>query len=237
MFQRNATILVVDDERQMRALIRSALETEGREIIEAASGEEALSLVHRTHFDLIILDIMMPGSDGWEVCSRVREHCNVPILFLSARNETRDKVRGLRIGADDYLTKPFDLEELAARVHALLRRSVAESIDSADNEEIHLHELTILQESREVKVDGRQVAFTPKEFDLLMLLSRNPKKAFTRDNLLQQVWGLDFHGDIRTVDQHVKNIREKLKRGGCTFNPIKTVWGIGYQMQGKDGLS
>lgn len=226
------TILVVDDEWRMRNLIKQYLKKEKWEILEAETGEEALRLIQDKKVDLVLLDIMMPKMDGWQVCSNIRERSHMPILFLTARNETRDKVQGLRLGADDYLTKPFEMEELVARIHALLRRAVI----SEEIEPAHVFsngELLIYPESREVKINDQAVSLTPKEFDLLLLLAQHPKKAFTRDNLLEQVWGHDFFGDIRTVDQHVKNIREKLKKSGCSFNPVKTLWGVGYQFQQK----
>jgi two-component system response regulator ResD len=226
-------ILVVDDEWNMRNLMKMYLERQGWLISEASDGTEAIEKVKKESFHLMILDIMMPGMDGWEVCRYLREEeeNEIPILLLTARNETKDKVQGLNLGADDYLTKPFDIEELIARIHALLRRH--RSFQSQESK-INIGEITILPDSREVIInDGLSVLLTPKEYDVFYLLAKHPNKAFERRDLLDRVWGYDFEGDARTVDQHIKNIREKLKKSGCTFNPIKTVWGLGYQIQRK----
>ncbi len=224
-------ILVVDDEWNMRNLMKMYLQRQGWLISEASDGKEAIEIIKKESFHLMILDIMMPGMDGWDVCRYVREEeeNGIPILLLTARNETKDKVQGLNLGADDYLTKPFDIEELIARIHAILRRH--HSSQSLENK-IHIGEITILPESREVIVNNdHSVLLTPKEYDVFFLLAKHPQKAFERSDLLDKVWGYDFEGDARTVDQHIKNIREKLKKSGCTFNPIKTVWGLGYQIQ------
>lgn len=226
-------ILVVDDEWNMRNLMKMYLQRQGWLISEASDGKEAIEIIKKESFHLMILDIMMPGMDGWDVCRYVREEEDneIPILLLTARNETKDKVHGLNLGADDYLTKPFDIEELIARIHAILRRH--HSSQSFENK-IHIGEITILPESREVIVhNDHSVLLTPKEYDVFFLLAKHPQKAFERSDLLDKVWGYDFEGDARTVDQHIKNIREKLKKSGCTFNPIKTVWGLGYQIQRK----
>ncbi|MEW9668056.1 response regulator transcription factor [Ammoniphilus sp. 3BR4] len=231
MVQTNRNILVIDDEPNMRNLIKFYLNKEPWEIIEAASGTEAIEKVKQQSFDLIILDVMMPGIDGWEVCSYIRERSHVPILLLTAMNETKDKVYGLNLGADDYLTKPFDKDEFIARIKALLRRAVPTTNEKSKL--IQMDEISINPESREVYVNDNLLLLTPKEFDLLFMLAKNPNKAFNREILLEQIWGSDFYGDTRTVDQHVKNIRDKVKKAGCSFNPIQTVWGLGYKIQGK----
>jgi two-component system response regulator ResD len=226
-------VLVVDDEWNMRNLMKMYLQRQGWLISEASNGKEAIEMMKKESFHLMILDVMMPEMDGWEVCKYVRneENNNIPILLLTARNETRDKVQGLNLGADDYLTKPFDMEELIARIHALLRRN---RFSQSPDKKITIGEITILPDSREVILNNDlPVILTPKEYDVLYLLARHPNKAFARNDLLDRVWGYDFAGDARTVDQHIKNIREKLKKSGCTFNPIKTVWGLGYQIQRK----
>ncbi len=225
-------ILIVDDEWNMRNLLKHFLQKENWMIDEASSGFEALQKIKTAQFQLIILDVMMPGMDGWEVCKQIREHSNVPILLLTARNETKDKVHGLNLGADDYLTKPFDKEELVARVNALLRR-VNPATDTKESR-LAIGEISIDSECREVYVNDKQVSLTPKEYELFYLLAKNPNRAYSREDLLEQVWGHDFFGDSRTVDQHVKNIREKVKKMGCSFNPIQTVWGLGYKLQGMD---
>lgn len=226
-------ILIVDDEWNMRNLLKHFLHKENWNIEEASSGIEALDKINKGNYHLVILDVMMPELNGWEVCSRVREQSNVPILLLTARNETRDKVQGLNLGADDYLTKPFDKEELVARINALLRRVMVDR-QKVMEESINIGDISIKSASREVFVNGGQVTLTPKEFDVLYILAKNPNRAFSREVLLEQVWGHDFLGDFRTVDQHIKNIRDKVKKAGCSFNPIQTVWGLGYKLQGKD---
>ncbi|WP_419879529.1 response regulator transcription factor [Brevibacillus centrosporus] len=225
-------VLVVDDEWNMRNLLRIYLAKNGFEVIEAKNGNEAVALSDRQVFDIIILDIMMPDLNGWEVCMKIREKKETPIIMLTARNETKDKVKGLQIGADDYLVKPFEPEELLARVFALLRRaSIMES--TSEKKLISHYDLSIEPEGRQVLVQGKPVEFTPKEYDLLLLLAEHPGRVYDRDVLLEQIWGRDFLGDIRTVDTHIKNIREKVRRAGLTFKPIQTVWGVGYKFQGK----
>lgn len=235
MSEKKVKILVVDDEPNMRSLIKPFLVKQGWDVIEADSGISALDLFHTESVDLMILDIMMPGMNGWEVSSEIRKTSQVPILLLTARNETKDKVYGLseEIGADDYLTKPFEIEELIARIKVLLRRVQPRGSEEAHEGIIQLEELWIHSDSRQVTLHDQEILFTPKEFDLLLLLAENPNKAFSRDMLLENIWGSDFFGDDRTVDQHVKNVRDKLKKAGCSFNPIQTVWGLGYKIQGK----
>lgn len=226
-------ILVVDDEWNMRNLLRIYLMKNGFEVMEARNGHEGLAMSDQYPFDLILLDVMMPDMDGWEVCKRIRQSKDTPILMLTARTETKDKVKGLTIGADDYIVKPFDPEELLARVIALLRRSkLSKSVPVRKT--ITHHELQIDPEGRQVFVLEKPVEFTPKEFDLLHLLAKQPGRAFSRDTLLETIWGMDYFGDERTVDTHVKNIREKLKRASLSFNPIQTVWGVGYKFQGTE---
>lgn len=223
-------ILVVEDEWNMRNLIKIYLSSnEEYEIEEAAEGLEALEKIKEEFFDLIILDIMLPVIDGWEVCKRIREFSKVPILMLTARADINDRVRGLKMGADDYLVKPFAPEELSARVMALLRRvKIIKNVISKE-EQINIKDLNILPDSREVKIDKVSVDLTPKEYELLLLLARHPRGVFTREHLLNVIWGIDEDRDLRTVDTHVKNVREKLKRAKLSFNPIKTVWGVGYR--------
>ncbi|WP_134703397.1 response regulator transcription factor [Ammoniphilus sp. YIM 78166] len=219
------SILIVDDEWNMRNLIKAYLQSENWKISEAESGNQALQRFQQEPFDLIILDIMMPGLNGWEVCKMIREKSHVPILLLTAINETKDKVYGLNIGADDYLTKPFDQEELIARVKALIRRSSVSKETRFTLPEIEINPL-----SREVRVGEKPVMLTAKEFDLFCIFVKKPNQVFSREVLLEQVWGAEFYGDDRTVDQHIKNIREKMKKAGCTYNPIQTVWGVGYKL-------
>jgi len=218
-------VLVVDDEWKMRNLLRIYLTKSGFQITEAASGAEALEQVVRHSFDLIVLDIMMPGIDGWEVCRKIREMKLMPILMLTARTETKDKVQGLTLGADDYLVKPFEPDEFIARVFALLRRSsLAEALDTP-KDSIVFRELKVDVVARQLWIRERLVDCTPKEFDLLRFLAAHPNRVFTREDLLDQVWGNDYLGDIRTVDTHVKNIREKARIFGLSYVPVQTVWG------------
>jgi two-component system response regulator ResD len=222
-------LLVVDDEWNMRNLLRIYLTKSGFQVTEANNGTEALKLIEQTSFDLILLDVMMPDMDGWEVCKKIRLASQTPILMLTARTETKDKVHGLNLGADDYLVKPFEPDELIARVFALLRRSSLSEPIQGESKSISYPDLNIDPEARQVRIMDQPIELTPKEFDLLYFLAVNPNKAFTREILLEQVWGGDYFGDIRTVDTHVKNIREKARKAGLSYIPIQTVWGVGYK--------
>ncbi|SDJ12399.1 response regulator transcription factor [Alteribacillus bidgolensis] len=228
------SILVVDDEWNMRNLLRVYLSQEEFEVTEAVNGEEALARLASRTFDLVILDLMMPGVDGWEVCARIRQTNQVPILMLTARTETKDKVQGLNLGADDYLTKPFESEELVARVNALLRRVSIDYSEHTSSDILTFQDITIDPEKREVFVHDQVVDLTPKEFDLLYVLAKRPGRVFAREVLLNQVWGDDYFGDLRTVDTHVKKVREKVRKAGAVSNPIETVWGVGYKVKEKE---
>ncbi|HEX7066170.1 MAG TPA: response regulator transcription factor [Bacillales bacterium] len=228
-------LLIVDDEWNMRNLLRIYLTRNGFQVTEAASGTEAIKLAGENSFDLIVLDIMMPGMDGWEVCKKIREKKQTPIIMLTARSETKDKVRGLNLGADDYLVKPFEPEELVARIFALLRRSSLTEGANSSEETIVCHDMKIDTAARQVWVQDKLVECTPKEFDLLRFLAEHPNRVFTREDLLDRIWGTEYLGDIRTVDTHVKNIREKVRKAGLSFIPIQTVWGIGYKFDGTKG--
>lgn len=222
-------VLVVDDEWNMRNLLRIYLMKEGFEVKEASTGSEALSLVKRYAFDLILLDVMMPDMDGWQVCKSVREQSQVPILMLTARSETKDKVHGLGIGADDYLTKPFESEELIARIYSLIRRSTISKLSMPQEVKLHYPELSIHPDGRNVLIHDQSVEFTQKEFDLLLTLAQNSHRAFSREELVERLWGHDYHGESRVIDTHVKNLREKAHKAGLSYNPVQTVWGIGYK--------
>ena len=226
-------LLVVDDEWKMRNLIKIHLKRENIDVKEAENGQEALQLVQQIHFDLIILDIMMPDMDGWQVCGKIRRQHDIPILMLTARTDKKDVVHGLNIGADDYLTKPFDPEELLARVHALLRRT-SQQKNRTDPDTLVFKNLVIDLEGRKVFVRGEPAGLTAKEFELIRLLASYPKRVFTREMLIELAWGHDHFRDDRTVDTHVKNIREKIRRKGLDYDPIQTVWGVGYQFQRMD---
>ncbi|WP_195572329.1 response regulator transcription factor [Paenibacillus sp. 1001270B_150601_E10] len=222
-------ILLVDDEWNMRNLLRIYFKKAGFAIKEASTGYEALSIIQQHSVDVVILDIMMPGMDGWEVCRAIREQTTVPILMLTARSDTQDKVHGLEIGADDYVTKPFEPEELVARVNALVRRSSISQAAKEDSDLLTYPQLRIDPDAREVYVQEEKVEFTPKEFDLLYLVAKHPQRAFQREDLVLRLWGYEYSGDSRVVDTHVKNIREKLHRAGLDYSPIQTVWGVGYK--------
>jgi DNA-binding response OmpR family regulator len=226
-----AQILIVDDEWNMRNLLRIYLLKEGFATKEAATGQEAISLTGQHDFDLILLDVMMPDMDGWQVCRAVREQSPVPILMLTARSEVKDKVQGLGIGADDYLTKPFEPEELLARIHSLLRRSAITRSMTPREEILEFSGLRIYPEAREVRIQEQAVDFTLKEFDLLTLLARGGQRVFTRDELVERLWGNDYGGETRVIDTHIKNIREKMQKAGLSYNPVQTVWGLGYKFQ------
>lgn len=215
-------ILVVDDEPRMRELIRLYLQADFT-VAEAPDGLAALRQFAADEPDLVLLDVMMPGLDGWGVLSRLREESRVPVIMLTARGDVPDRVQGLRMGADDYVAKPFDGRELAARIHAVLRRAA----DQADLQPVlRRGDLVINPGDRVAAYQGKPLSLTPKEFDLLALLASHPGQAFPRERLLDRIWGADFEGDIRTVDSHVKNLREKLGPGAAA---IATVWGVGYR--------
>ncbi|MDX8362474.1 response regulator transcription factor [Cytobacillus sp. IB215316] len=232
-------ILVVDDEINMRNLIKIHL-SKDYEVYEADNGLEGLSVVKRKYqmLDLLILDIMMPQLDGWEVCKEIRQNLNIsiPVLMLTARDEVADRVKGLEIGADDYLSKPFAPEELQARVNALIRRSSASRHENNYDGFLIFGDgiLTIDSTSREVRINDVLIDLTPKEFELIHLLALHPNKVYTRDILLDTVWGYNEPTELRTVDTHIKNIRVKMKKLQISFNPIKTVWGVGYRLNNPD---
>lgn len=225
-------LLIVDDEWNMRNLIKINLRNEPVQITEAQNGREALEFIEREPFDLVILDIMMPDIDGWEVCRAIRRKSNIPILMLTARTDVKDVVRGLNEGADDYVTKPFVPEEFVARVHALLRRTKLNQEDK--QRKLVFKDLVIDDDAKVVYVKGERINLTRKEFELLFLLASQPNRVFTREMLLDRIWGPEHIRDDRTVDTHVKNIREKFRKKNLSYDPIQTIWGIGYQFEKVD---
>ena len=227
---RSANILIADDEAKMRDLVKMYLERDGFKVLEAADGEQALALLTKNTFDLVILDIMMPKVDGLSVCKEIRKSYDIPVIMLTARGEEIDRVLGFELGADDYVVKPFSPRELVARVKALLRRTAAKPASST-GAILRFPGLEINNDAREVEVDGNRVNLTPKEFELLTFLAKNMGRVFTREQLLEFVWGYDFYGDLRTVDTHVKKLREKISRFGQAAGFIVTVWGVGYKFE------
>ncbi|UOO38545.1 response regulator transcription factor [Oscillospiraceae bacterium CM] len=224
-------ILVVDDEKLLVKGIKFNLESEGYQVDAAYDGEEAVELARGGNFDLIILDVMMPKLDGLEACMRIRAFSNVPIIMLTARSEDTDKIIGFEYGADDYVTKPFNIIELKARVRALLRRSSLVTQNTGDAE-ITVGPITIDTEKRTAKKSGVPVELTAREFDVIELLAKNPDRVYSRENLLNIVWGYDYQGDIRTVDVHVRRLREKLEKNPAEPERIMTKWGVGYYIKG-----
>ena len=220
-----STILVVDDERNIVQLARLYLRNEGYQVESAANGLEALEKVRQTSLSLILLDLMMPIMDGWEVCKQIRKTSDVPIIMLTARDDDIDKVVGLELGADDYVTKPFNPRELVARVKSILRRAVPDRREGESKQMKH-GDLEIDAGRREARVRGEEVQLAPKEFDLLWELLDHRGLVLTRDQLLERVWGYTFAGDTRTVDVHVRQLRRKLGDA----SPIVTVWGVGYKV-------
>ena len=220
-------ILIVDDEERIREMIREYTSLEGFNIDEASDGIEALKLFKKWQYSLVILDVMMPKMDGWGVCREIRKTSQVPIIMLTARGEEYDKLFGFELGVDDYMVKPFSPKELLARMKAIIRRSSADE-STSNGESISFEGLVIKFNSRNVYVDGNIVSLTPKEYELLSFLVQNPNRVFSRDQLLNSVWGYDFAGDDRTVDTHIKMLRDSVK-GYRKF--IVTVWGTGYKFE------
>lgn len=223
-------ILIVDDEENICELVRLYIEKDGFEAVIAVSGNEAIAKFNTEKPDLILLDVMLPGKDGWQVCREIRAQSNVPIIMLTAKGETFDKVLGLELGADDYVVKPFEPKELIARIRAVLRRSTALEDESANEDELSFEGLRINQSTYEVYIDEKKIEMPPKEFELLYFLAKNTNKVFTRDQLLDEIWGYEFFGDSRTVDVHIKRIREKLDGENRSW-ALKTVWGVGYKFE------
>ena len=227
----NEKVLVVDDDNNICELLRLYLEKEGFSVTIANDGMTAVKTFAQIQPDITLLDIMLPELDGWQVCREVRKYSNKPIIMLTAKGETFDKVLGLELGADDYVTKPFDTKEVVARIKAVLRRSVAATND--ENVKIVKYDkLSINLTNYELIVDGKKVDAPPKEMELLYHLASNPDRVFTRDQLLDEVWGLDYYGDSRTVDVHIKRIREKHASVSDKWE-LATVWSVGYKFETK----
>lgn len=220
-------ILIVDDEERMRNLISLYLTPEGFECVPLATGAEAVSYLSKKSYELVILDVMMPDMDGWETCIRIREISDVPIIMLTARTDKSDIVKGLSMGADDYITKPFDSGELLARIEAIFRRT-----NIQEDTKISFNGLTWNPDSYSLNYHDKTIQITPKEFSLVGLLLKNPNLVFTREQLLTIIWGLEAGTEDRTIDSHIRNIRDKLRSAGFPIdNHLTTVWGVGYKWE------
>ena len=225
-------VLVVDDEKLIVKGIRFSLEQDGMEVTCAYDGEEALQLAKETEYDIILLDLMLPKMTGLEVCQQIREFSNVPIIMLTAKGEDMDKIMGLEYGADDYITKPFNILEVKARIKAILRRAKQPTEDKQAARTVEIDGLKMDCESRRVYVNGREINLTAKEFDVLELLVFNPNKVYSRENLLNLIWGYEYPGDVRTVDVHIRRLREKIEENPSEPRYVHTKWGVGYYFQG-----
>lgn len=225
-----ATVLLIEDQEADRRLVTTALEKDGYNVIQASSGEAGLELLQQKQPDLVLLDLVLPGVDGLEVCRQIRARTNIPVIMVTGRDEEIDKVVGLELGADDYVTKPYGLRELVARVRAMLRRSMVTERATAQKRKLVFPQLEVDLPTRTVTCQGDVVRLTPKEFDLLYHLASQPRRVFRRDEIVQDVWGYSPQsGDLRTVDTHVKRLRKKLEENRDVPWSLATVWGVGYK--------
>lgn len=222
------SVLVIEDDRNIAELLQLYLEKEGYAVTVAGDGLQGVEKFRAIHPDLVLLDIMLPGLDGWEVCKRIRQESRCPVIMLTAKSEVDDKIQGLKTGADDYITKPFEMKEVLARIEAVLRRSQPEAEQPARR--LTFDNLVIDMDAFELTVAGKKVDTPPKEMELLYYLASKPNRVFTRNQLLDEVWGFDYFGDSRTVDVHVKRLREKLE-GASDSWCLKTVWAVGYKFE------
>ena len=223
------SVLVVEDDRNIAELLQMYLEKEGYTVTVAADGGQGLSKFRANKPDLVLLDVMMPVMDGWAVCRAIRAESTTPVIMLTAKGETDDKVAGLKQGADDYITKPFEMKEVLARIEAVLRRTSGVTAEKKSRR-LTFDKLVIDMDSFELIVDGKKVDTPPKEMELLFYLASSPNRVYTRNQLLDEVWGFDYFGDSRTVDVHVKRLREKLENVDAGWS-LKTVWGVGYKFE------
>lgn len=224
-------VLVVDDEKLIVKGIRFSLEQDGMEVDCAYDGQEALDKAMATAYDMILLDVMLPKMDGFEVCQRIREFSNMPIVMLTAKGDDMDKILGLEYGADDYITKPFNILEVKARIKAIMRRTTPQVVKEQKMTEIVSGDFTINTENRRLFILEREINVTSKEFDMLLLLVTNPGKVYSRDELLRTIWGEDYPGDARTVDVHIRRLREKIESNASEPKYVHTKWGVGYYYQ------
>ena len=225
-------VLVVDDEKLIGKGIRFSLEQDGMEVDCAYDGEEALACARENNYDMILLDIMLPKLDGFEVCQQIREFSDVPVVMLTAKGDDMDKILGLEYGADDYITKPFNILEVKARIKAIMRRTGKKDREAENSKVIKKGDLKLDCESRRVFSKDREINLTAKEFDLLELLAHNPNKVYSREDLLNLVWGYEYPGDARTVDVHIRRLREKIEANPSDPKYVYTKWGVGYYFRG-----
>ncbi len=228
------TVLVVDDEKLIVKGIRFSLEQEGMQVDCAYDGEEAVAMAKQKEYAVVLLDVMLPKLTGFEVCQRIREFSNMPIIMLTAKGDDMDKILGLEYGADDYITKPFNILEVKARIKAILRRNNRTETTAAEAKVIEAGELKLDGESRRVYVKGNEVNLTAKEFEVLELLVLNPNKVYSRESILSLVWGYEYPGDARTVDVHIRRLREKIEENPSEPGYVHTKWGVGYYFQQKE---
>lgn len=221
-------VLVVDDEKLIVKGIRFSLEQDGMEVDCAYDGEEALEMAKRGTYDIVLLDVMLPKLTGFEVCQQIREFSDVPVVMLTAKGDDMDKILGLDYGADDYITKPFNILEVKARLKAIMRRTAPKETKEDKHTELKSGEMRVNREDRRVYISGKEINLTSKEFEVLELLMANPGKVYSRENLLKSVWGADYPGDVRTVDVHVRRLREKIENSPSEPKFVQTKWGVGY---------
>lgn len=224
-------VLVVDDEKLIVKGIRFSLEQDGMEVDCAYDGEEAVNLAKEKEYDIVLLDIMLPKLNGFEVCQQIREFSSMPIVMLTAKGDDMDKILGLEYGADDYITKPFNILEVKARIKAIMRRTSKKAEQIADKKIVQIGDLKLDCEGRRVYIAGKEINLTAKEFDVLELLVFNPNKVYSRENLLNIVWGYEYPGDVRTVDVHIRRLREKIESNPSEPKYVHTKWGVGYYFQ------
>lgn len=225
-------VLAVDDEKLIVKGIRFSLEQDGMDVDCAYDGEEALKLSRENAYDMILLDVMLPKYDGFQVCQQIREFSDVPVVMLTAKGDDMDKILGLEYGADDYITKPFNILEVKARIKAIMRRTSKRDSKTVNDKVIIKREMKIDCESRRVFIEEKEINLTAKEFDLLELLAMNPNKVYSRENLLNIVWGYEYPGDARTVDVHIRRLREKIEKNPSDPKYVYTKWGVGYYFRG-----
>ena len=221
-------VLVVDDEKLIVKGIRFSLEQEGMEVDCAYDGEEAVQKAKENEYDIILLDVMLPKLDGFEVCQQIREFSSVPVIMLTAKGDDMDKILGLEYGADDYITKPFNILEVKARIKAIIRRTKKKAPEKENRKVVEKGDLHLDCDSRRLNIGGKEINLTAKEFDLLELMALNPNKVYSRDHLLNAVWGYDYPGDVRTVDVHIRRLREKIEANPSEPKYVHMKWGVGY---------